>query len=170
MTGVTIGRPQGLEREAKMPDLTATVNDSLAACYEKLSCKLHKWVDPLSETQFWRNPFPYGNDIGHLVLHLTGNLNYYIGAQIAQTGYIRDRDKEFSDQQPPGKAEALEKFDQAIGLIAATIRKQSFDDWSAPYSGRGVDCTDRFGIILDCAVHVDHHIGQIINLARELSR
>ena len=90
-----------------MPDLTATVNDSLAACYEKLSCKLHKWVDPLSETQFWRNPFPYGNDIGHLVLHLTGNLNYYIGAQIAQTGYIRDRDKEFSDQQPPGKAAAM---------------------------------------------------------------
>ena len=35
----------------------------------------------LSEEQFWRNPFPYGNDIGHLVLHLTGNLNYYIGAK-----------------------------------------------------------------------------------------
>ena len=159
-----------LERGAHMADLTATVNAGLAACYEKLSNKLHEWVDPLTEAQFWRNPFPYGNSIGHLVLHLTGNLNYYIGAQIAQSGYIRDRDKEFSDQHPPDKAEALEKFGQAIGLAIATIHKQSCDDWSAPYSGRGVDCTDRFGIVLDCAAHADHHIGQIINLARELNR
>jgi hypothetical protein len=34
---------------------------------------------------------------GHLPLHLTGNLNYYIGAQIAATGYVRDRDREFTE-------------------------------------------------------------------------
>jgi len=153
-----------------VPDLVATINGSLAAYYQNLGNKLHKWVDPLTEAQFWRYPFPYGNDIGHLVLHLTGNLNYYIGAEIAQTGYLRDRDKEFSDPHPPTKAEALEKFDQAIALVVATIRKQSGDDWSARYSGRGADSTNRFGIVLDCAAHADHHIGQIINLTRELSR
>src|SRR5436309_9482154 len=135
-----------------MPDLKDTMAAGFEARYKKLAGRVRELAEPLSDEQFWTKPFPFGNSFGHLVLHLTGNLNYYIGAQIAQTGYIRDRDKEFSDQQPPGKAEALEKFDQAIGLIAATIRKQSFDDWSAPYSGRGVDCTDRFGIILDCAV------------------
>jgi len=88
-----------MERGANMADLTATVNADLAAYYEKLSKKLHKWVDPLSEAQFWRNPFPYGNAIGHLVLHLTGNLNYYVGAQIAHTGYIRERDKEAGNAQ-----------------------------------------------------------------------
>ena len=153
-----------------MPDLTATINGGFAAYYENLRVKLHKWVDPLTETQFWRNPFPYGNDIGHLVLHLTGNLNYYIGAQIAQTGYVRDRDKEFADEHPPTKAEALQKFDDAIGLVAATVRKQLSGDWSTTYSGRGANSTNRFGIVLDCAAHVDHHVGQIINLSRELSR
>jgi len=39
-------------------------------------------VDPLSNEQFWPKPYPYGNSIGHLVLHLTGNLNYYIGARV----------------------------------------------------------------------------------------
>jgi hypothetical protein len=155
---------------ATVPDLIATINGALAACYENLGIKLHKWVDPLTEAQFWRNPFPYGNDIGHLVLHLTGNLNYYIGAEIAQTGYLRDRDKEFSDERPPSKAEALEKFDQAIALVVATIREQSGEKWSAPYSGRGADSTNRFGIMIDCAAHADHHIGQIINLTRELRR
>jgi DinB superfamily len=153
-----------------VPDLTATINGGFAAYYENLPVKLHKWVDPLTEAQFWRNPFPYGNDIGHLVLHLTGNLNYYIGAQIAQTGYVRERDKEFADEHPPTKAETLQKFDDAVSLVATTIRKQSCDDWSAPYSGRGANSTSRFGIVLDCAAHADHHLGQIINLSRELSR
>jgi hypothetical protein len=153
-----------------VPDLTATINGGFAAYYENLRVKLHKWVDSLTEAQFWRNPFPYGNDIGHLVLHLTGNLNYYIGAQIAKTGYVRDRDKEFADEHPPSKAEALQKFDDAVSLVATTIRKQSCDDWSAPYSGRGANSTSRFGIVLDCAAHADHHLGQIINLSRELSR
>jgi Protein of unknown function (DUF1572) len=125
---------------------------------------------PIPEKDFWHNPYLYGNDIGHLVLHLAGNLNYYIGAEIAKTGYIRDRDKEFTDKTPPTKSQALAKFDQAIATVVATIRKQSSDDWSAPYSGEGVDANTRFAILLDRASHADHHIGQILNLARELTR
>ena len=153
-----------------MPDLNKTLTTTLAAHYESLSAKLHKWADPVSEKDFWRNPHSYGNDIGHLVLHLTGNLNYYIGAQIAKTGYVRERDKEFTDEMPPTKAQALAKFDQAIAIVVETIRVQSAEDWSAPYQGKGVDDTNRFGIFLDCACHADHHIGQILNLAREFSR
>ena len=68
-----------------MPELSKTVNSGFANYYEKLRVDLHTWVASLTEEQFWKNPFPYGNSVGHLVLHLTGNLNYYIGAQIAQT-------------------------------------------------------------------------------------
>src|SRR5690242_19684665 len=46
----------------------------------------------------------------------------------------------------------------AQSLPSATIRKQSGEDWSAPYSGRGADSTNRFGIVIDCAAHADHHI------------
>ncbi len=117
-----------------MPDLCDTVNLGLANYFEKVGAKLHKWVDPLSEEQFWRNPFAYGNDIGHLVLHLTGNLNYYIGANIAGTGYVRDRDREFTETQRPAKADVLRQFDRAVSMVVDTIRKQSADDWSADYS------------------------------------
>lgn len=153
-----------------MPDLSQTITTTLAAYYEFLAQKLHKWADPIPEKDFWRNPYPYGNDIGHLVLHLTGNLNYYIGTQIAKTGYIRDRDKEFTDKTPPTKSQALKEFDHVIAMVVKTIRAQSPDDWSGPYSGEGVDANTRFAILLDCASHADHHIGQVVNLSRELTR
>ena len=153
-----------------MGDLADTVNAGLARYFDKVAAKVHRWVDPLSDEQFWRNPFPYGNDIGHLILHLTGNLNYYIGAQIAGSGYVRDRDREFTETARPSKEEVLRKFDQAIALVTQTIRKQSAEEWAAEYSAARTDAKNRFAIALDCAAHADHHTGQIINLSRELMR
>ncbi len=51
----------------------------------------------IPEDQLWTKPFAFGNSIGHLVLHLTGNLNHYVGALVAGTGYVRDREHEFTD-------------------------------------------------------------------------
>ena len=56
----------------------------LADRYAVNAARVRELAVPLSEKQFWQKPFSYGNSFGHLVLHLTGNLNYYIGAQIAQ--------------------------------------------------------------------------------------
>jgi uncharacterized damage-inducible protein DinB len=153
-----------------MSELVETVNSSFASYYEQLRVNLHTWVASLTEEQFWKNPFPYGNSVGHLVLHLTGNLNYYIGAQIAQTGYVRDRPREFTETKLPSKQEALAEFDKTIEMVKATVRKQSAEDWSSAYSGTGVTWDNRFAITLDCAAHADHHIGQILNLAREIVR
>jgi len=69
-----------------MADLKATIASSLAARYTRLAGVVRELAAPLSDEQFWAKPFAYGNSFGHLVLHLTGNLNYYIGAQIAGTG------------------------------------------------------------------------------------
>jgi uncharacterized damage-inducible protein DinB len=160
----------GSKRRLKMPELSETVSSGFANYYEKLRVDLHTWVASLTEEQFWKNPFSYGNSVGHLVLHLTGNLNYYIGAQIAQTGYVRDRPREFEETKLPSKLEALADFDKAVEMVKETVRKQSAEDWSASYSAAGVTCENRFAIVLDCAAHADHHIGQILNLARELVR
>jgi len=154
-----------------MSDLSDTIRDSFANEYRSRAAELHKWVGPLSDEEFWRNPYPYGNSVGHLVLHLTGNLSYYIGSRIADSGYIRNRDLEFTESRKPRKTEVLRKFDETIILVIATIEGQSESDWSAPYSAeRETTSKNRFTILLRCASHLYHHIGQIIYLARELQK
>jgi len=153
-----------------MPVVNETVANGLAAYYEYVAVQLHQWVDPLSNEQFWRKPYAYGNSAGHLVLHVTGNLNYY-GARVAETGYRRDRDREFTDKQPPPKDEALRAFDRAMAMVVATIRKQSPTDWGKAYTAeREPEAADRFQIFLRCAGHAYHHVGQIVYLSRELAR
>lgn len=153
-----------------MVDLKETVASRLAARYTKLAGAVRELSAPLSEEQFWAKPFPFGNSFGHLVLHLTGNLNYYIGTQIAETGYVRDRPREFAEAARPSKEEVLKKFDEAMEMVVQTIRSQSAEDWSAAYSATGTDAQDRFGIVLSCATHLHHHIGQMTYLEFGLKR
>ena len=154
-----------------MAHLTEIVRSALASEYRMRGADLHKWVDPLSDEQFWKNPYSYGNSVGHLVLHLTGNLSYYIGARVADTGYLRNRDLEFTETRHPSKAEALRKFDEALAMVIATTERQRDEDWTRPYTAeREPEAKDRFTIFLRCAVHLYHHVGQINYLCRELAK
>jgi len=153
-----------------MTEITESISTDLVARYTKLSGVVHDLAAPLSNKQFWAKPFHFGNSFGHLLLHVTGNLNYYIGAQIAGTGYVRDRPREFAETTPPAKDEALRKFDDAIEMVLRTIREQSTQDWSREYSAAGADARDRFDMVLQCATHLHHHIGQMMYLGFELKR
>jgi uncharacterized damage-inducible protein DinB len=153
-----------------MADLKETLASSLATRYAKLGGVLRELAAPLSEDQFWTKPFSFGNSFGNLVLHLTGNLSYYIGAQIAGTGYVRDRPREFSEASRPSKEEVLRKFDDAVAMVVRTIQSQSAENWSEAYSGTGADAKRRFEMVLQCATHLHHHIGQMMYLVFELKR
>jgi uncharacterized damage-inducible protein DinB len=153
-----------------MSDLQSTLTSVLADRYATNAARVRELAAPLTNAQFWQKPFPFGNSCGHLVLHLTGNLNYYIGAQIANTGYVRDRQREFNDPNPPSKEEALKRLDDAIAVVQQTIRAQSPDDWSAAYSGAGTNAKTRLDIMVVCVAHMQHHIGQMIYLGYEWAR
>jgi hypothetical protein len=153
-----------------MPGLGQTLTSALTDRYSANASRIHELAKPFTNAQFWQKPFPFGNSFGHLVLHLTGNLNYYIGAQIATTGYVRDRPREFNDPNPPSKDEAFKRFDAAVDMVLKTIRAQSPEDWSAEYSGVGTDAKNRLEMVIQCAAHMQHHIGQMIYLGYELGR
>jgi len=154
-----------------MSDLAQTIAEDLAAYYEMVQEQVHKSVGDLSTEQLWRKPYPYGNSVGHLVLHLTGNLNYYVGARIAETGYVRDRDREFTESEPIPKEQVFAAFDKTIAMVVATIRNQKPEDWMKEYSAeREPEAKERFNIFLRSAGHAYHHVGQIIYLANELRK
>jgi uncharacterized damage-inducible protein DinB len=150
-----------------MSELDVTLAAVLADRYAANLARIRELATPLAETQFWTKPFAYGNSFGHLVLHLTGNLNYYIGAQIANTGYVRNRDREFTEANPPSKEKALERLDEAVVMVIKSVRSYLPADWTKPYSAENTNCTSRIEILIQCAAHMQHHIGQMIYLANQ---
>jgi DinB family protein len=153
-----------------MSDLQSTLSSVLTDRFAANAARVRELAVPLTHSQFWQQPFPFGNSFGHLVLHLTGNLNYYIGAQMANTGYVRERAREFNDPNPPSKEEALKHFDEAVAMVQKTIYSQSADDWSKEYSAVGTNAPNRLAMMVQCAAHMQHHIGQMIYLGYEWQR
>jgi hypothetical protein len=145
--------------------LNDTVGSGFAARYEELMRKVEELAAPLSNDQFWSKPFSFGNSFGHLVLHLTGNLNYYIGAEIGSSGYVRDRPREFAETAPPSKNEALKDLAEAVATVARTAKAQAEDDWGRFYkAAREEDAENRFNIFLRCATHFHLHVGEMTYL------
>jgi uncharacterized damage-inducible protein DinB len=51
-----------------------------------------------NEKDIWQNPEGLKNSTGTLAIHLIGNLRHFIGATLGNSGYVRDRQAEFSDR------------------------------------------------------------------------
>ena len=150
--------------------LSALISASLSLHVERVRQRVHTLVDPLSHEQLWQRPYGYGNSTGHLILHLTGNLNYYIGARVIETGYVRDRPKEFADTTRRAKDDVLGAFDSAVDLLLAALAGQADADWGRPIEATGAeDVKDRLSMFVRCVAHLDHHTGQMIYICKELS-
>jgi hypothetical protein len=145
--------------------LGATVAEEFIRYYRHLGARVERAARSLPREKLWAKPYPYGNSVGHLVLHLTGNLNHYVGALIAGTGYVRDRPLEFTDPAPPPAEDALARFRDAIELVARTIRSLDDAGLMAPVADQPPVET-RFGLLLVCAAHLNNHIGQMSYLVQ----
>jgi uncharacterized damage-inducible protein DinB len=123
-------------------------------------------AEPLSEADFWRKPIEPGNSFGHLVLHLTGNLNHFVGAQLGGTGYVREREREFSEANPPSKAEALAGLDAAVATFRRVVGGLSAEALLAAHPEK------RFGTVVQALTHLAAHFalhrGQISYIVRLL--
>lgn len=72
------------------------LNSMLVDFYERDIRKLIAEVNLFSnEENLWGTEGSVRNSSGNLVLHIVGGLNYFIGATLAHTGYVRDREQEF---------------------------------------------------------------------------
>jgi len=145
--------------------MSNVVSDGFVKALNNYRAKVHHWAAPLDEQQFWTNPFAYGNSFGHLVLHLSGNLKFYMGTVLLDTGYIRDRNLEFTDPNPPTKAEALAMFDEAVDIAIQAVNAQSAEQWQLSYEVAGMpEGMNRFDAVMQCTAHIFHHAGQMIYL------
>jgi hypothetical protein len=154
-----------------MPNDSKVAQSAFAHYFDIFHRQVQELANSVSEEQFFAKPFPYGNSIGNLVLHLSGNLNYYIGARIEKTDYVRDRNREFAVVENGCRAHVLAELSKTVSMVIQSLASQGEGDWSREYSAVAVDDVhDRFSIYLRCCVHFHHHIGQMIYLVKEWKR
>src|SRR5215510_16155709 len=90
---------------------------------EKLKQEISLFRD---EKNLWIIDKSIANSAGNLCLHLVGNLNTYIGAEIGKTGYIRNRDLEFSQKNIP-QQELIKMVEATITVVENGLAKLSED-------------------------------------------
>jgi uncharacterized damage-inducible protein DinB len=152
---------------AAPPDLAQVAADELTRYYRHLAERVDRAAQSVTEEQLWTKPFSFGNSVGHLILHLTGNLNHYIGANVAGTGYVRERAHEFVDPIRHPRGELLAKFHQAVEMVAQALAAQDAAGFAAPVAEQPPIQT-RLGLFLVCAAHMNNHIGQMSYLVQAL--
>src|SRR5947209_19221737 len=102
-------------------NLTELVKSSFISELEGLRDAVNQVAQPLTQGQLWKKPLEQSNSIGHLILHLTGNLNYFVGAQLGKTGYVRDREREFSETNVPSKETVLKNLSDAVATFRRVV-------------------------------------------------
>lgn len=113
------------------------------------------------ENQIWAVEKNISNSGGNLCLHLIGNLNTYIGAEIGKTGYIRNRPLEFSLKDIP-KSELIQKIEDTIVVVNNALDIITESDLTAIYPQIVFEKEMTTGFFLvHLSTHLAYHVGQI---------
>ena len=134
------------------------IEELLTRDLKKLQQEMESYND---EDTIWQTTNGISNSAGNLCLHLIGNLNSYIGAILGNTGYIRNRDREFSLKHVP-KALLLENIDKLLIVIKETFNKLSDDQLNENYPSEvlGYPMTTLY-FFMHLQGHLNYHLGQI---------
>src|SRR5688500_3047803 len=76
--------------------MNASFLSELAGIFQKQLEQLEKEIELFQEELLWTTNPGITNSGGNLALHLVGNLSHYVGAILGKTGYLRNRENEFS--------------------------------------------------------------------------
>ena len=122
-----------------------------------------------AEEDMWLVKDGISNSAGNLSLHLMGNLNHFIGATLGNTGYVRNREKEFSDKNISRK-KLIEDINETIHVIKTTLKNFSKNDLEKdfPLAINNTISSTQF-ILMHLSGHLNYHLGQI-NYHRRLIR
>lgn len=109
----------------------------------------------------WRIVAGIPNSGGTLALHIAGNLQHYVGAVLGGSGYVRDREAEFSTRDL-SRAEVRAEVEAAAEAVDFTLANLTGEQAEARYpervSGRNVRTAD---FLMHLSVHLGYHLGQL---------
>ncbi len=125
-----------------------------------------------NEASIWKVTEGVKNSGGNLCLHICGNLQHFIGNVLGNTGYVRNRDKEFADKNIP-VADLLNEIEATKKAVVKTLENIPDTDLDKEYTAfpahlLGKENITKFYFLAHLIAHMDYHIGQI-NYHRRLT-
>jgi hypothetical protein len=145
------------------------LNSVLASFYERDIRRLIEEVNSFEdEKDLWRTQGSVRNSCGNLVLHVIGGLNHLIGATLAQTEYVRDRDQEFIRKGVERK-DLVAQLEELIRMINGTVNALTPEQLEADYPiFFDKPNTSTNYVLVQLLIHLNYHLGQVNYLRRIL--
>ena len=114
-----------------------------------------------NEVDIWKIKGQINNSAGNICLHLVGNLKTYIGKELGETNYIRNRELEFSSKNVP-RQELIERVENTIEIINQTLDNLDEDTLATEYPILVFENkTSTEYLLVHLTTHLTYHLGQI---------
>lgn len=138
--------------------LTKTLSALFTRDLNKLKTEIAAYT---KEAIIWEVPEGITNSAGNLCLHLIGNLNGFIGNELGKSGYVRQRDLEFSLKNIP-RIELLDKIEATIKVVTQIVEKLTDEQLNSDYPLLVLtEKTSTQYFLMHLATHLTYHLGQI---------
>ncbi|WP_298759809.1 DinB family protein [uncultured Psychroserpens sp.] len=138
------------------------LTDTLIKLYTRDLKALKKEVNAYTdERKLWLVTKDISNSAGNLCLHIVGNLNHFIGETIGNSGYVRQRDLEFSLKDVP-REDLIKQVDDTIVVVSRVLKDLTESDLQKEYKRRVFEdtmTTEYF--LVHLVMHLSYHLGQI---------
>lgn len=146
------------------------LSTELAALYARDITRLIQELRAFPDTEsIWKTAPGVTNSAGTLALHLEGNLREFIGRQIGQIAFKRDRPLEFS-ARGVAQSELIARLEAVLDVIPGVIDTLSDAELAAIHSELYMEKPiARHQFLVHLNGHLNYHLGQIDYLRRFLT-
>jgi uncharacterized damage-inducible protein DinB len=136
--------------------------ETLILLYKRDLARLKDEVNAYrDEASMWKTGHEIPNSGGNLCLHLLGNLNHFIGATIGNSGYIRQRDLEFSSKEVP-RGELVARVEETSVVVENALRAVTPEHLREEFPLLVfAEKTSMEYMLVHLATHLSYHLGQI---------
>ena len=142
------------------------ITSAISSIFERELTKLIEEIKLYkTDKDIWEVSKSINNSGGNLCLHICGNLNHFIGAVLGDTGYVRNRDSEFSEKNL-SKTKLISEIQETIKVVTKTLETILDQDLDKEYTAfpphlLGKEKLSKFYFLAHLIAHMDYHIGQI---------
>jgi uncharacterized damage-inducible protein DinB len=144
--------------------MVSTFGAELAGLYGRELDRLAESIaDYPSDIELWSTSGAQKNSAGTLALHLVGGLLAMIGATFGATGYVRDRDREFSERDV-AREEVARRVRACRDVVVPIVRRLDDATLAQTYPGPippAYEGMTSRAFLVHLLWHLGWHLGQI---------